>query len=136
MKQSFIFLIKFMPVIQMAGIFIANILFYFNVCKILVFILSFLLGNSLIISLILLIANRLFGFCKWHRIIIVSNCINILIDFIDKTIHIPISNLELLMLYSFTSIFFLIIALIYKFKCKKYETSIEDISQRITQCCR
>lgn len=94
-----------------------------------------MLGNSLIVTIFLILASYIFGFCKWHRIIIYANLINISIELYDKTFNIPISNLELLVIYSTISILFLFIALYYKFKCKNYETSIENISQRITQCC-
>ena len=136
MKRSFIFLIKFMPVIQMAGMLFANTLYYFNNTNLVVYSLNYLLGNSFIVSVVLFICSYLFGFCKWHRLIITANFINITITTIDGIFTIPISFLELIILYYSISILFIIIALIYKFKCKKYETSIEDISQRITQCCR
>ena len=124
-----------MPIIQLVGIFIVNIIYYFKLYKWLVFINNYLLGNSLIVIIFLLLASYIFGFCKWHRIIIYANLINISIELYDKTFNIPISNLELLVIYSTISILFLFIALYYKFKCKNYETSIENISQRITQCC-
>ena len=124
-----------MPIIQLVGIFVVNIIYYFKLYKWLVFINNYLLGNSLIVIIFLLLASYIFGFCKWHRIIIYANLINISIELYDKTFNIPISNLELLVIYSTISILFLFIALYYKFKCKNYETSIENISQRITQCC-
>lgn len=127
---------KYMPISQLMGIFVANTLFCFNICNWLAYIIRFLLGNSLIVTIFLLLASYLFGFCKWHRIIIYSNLINISIELIDKIFHIPISNLEILVLYSTISILFIFVALYYKFKCKNHETSIENISQRIERCCR
>ena len=125
-----------MPISQLMGIFIANLIYYFNISKALFHLNNYIFGNSISVSLFLLIANRLFGFCKWHRICIYGNIINITITTYDKIFHIPVSNLELLVIYSSISILFLFIALYYKFKCKNYETSIETISERIAQCCR
>ena len=136
MKRAFVFIIKFMPIIQLVGIFIVNIIYYFRLNKILVHINNYLFGNSIIVIIFLYIASKLFGFCKWHRIILLGNFINISINAYDKIFHIPISNLELLVIYSSISILFLFIALYYKFKCKNHETSIETVSERIAQCCR
>lgn len=135
MKKIFIFIVKFMPIMQMVGIFIVNILFYINNCKILVNIFRYLLGNSLLVSILLIIMSYLFGFCKWHRVIIIGNLINITIEVIDKTIGIPISNLEILVLYNIISILFLFISLYLKFNCKNEEGCYQNISERIAKCC-
>lgn len=134
MKKIFIFIVKFMPIMQMVGIFIVNILFYINNCQILVNIFRYLLGNSLLVSILLIIMSYLFGFCKWHRTIIIGNLINITIEVIDKTIGIPISNLEILVLYNIISILFLFISLYLKFNCNE-EGCYQNISERIAKCC-
>ena len=135
MKKLFIFIMKYMPIIQLVGIFVVNIAYYFNSNKSIYYICTYLLGNSLIVTLFLLIVSYIFGFCKWHRIIIYANLINMSIELIDRIFNIPISNLEILILYCTISILFLFIALYYKFKCKHDETSIKIISERIAQCC-
>ncbi len=136
MKRAFVFIIKFMPIIQLMGVFVGNIIFYFNANQNIIYIVNYLLGNSILTTIFLFIASKIFGFCKWHRICIYGNIINITISTYDKIFHIPVSNLEMLVIYSTISILFLFIALYYKFKCKSHETSIETISERIAQCCR
>lgn len=136
MKRAFVFIIKFMPIIQLVGIFILNIVYYINKCDFIYHLFNYLLGNSILTITFLFIASKIFGLCKWHRICIYGNVINITISAYDKIFHIPVSNLEMLVIYSTISILFLFIALYYKFKCKNHETSIETISERIAQCCR
>ena len=125
-----------MPIIQLVGIFIVNTIYYFNLNKMLLYCSNYLLGNSVLTTSFLYIASKIFGFCKWHRIAIIGNFINITISVIDKIFTIPISNLEILVLYSTISIVFLFIALYYKFKCNRYEESVKSISERIKSCCR
>lgn len=135
MKKLFILFVKYMPISQLMGIFVVNILYSLNILPILYHIFNYLFGNSIIIILLLFIANKLFGFCKWHRICIYGNFVNITITTYDKIFTIPISNLEILVLYSTISIVFLFIALYYKFKLKKDEITIESINKRIESCC-
>ena len=45
MHKVLILLIKFMPVIQMAGILLNNILYYFDICNKLSYISDFIIGN-------------------------------------------------------------------------------------------
>ena len=118
MKKIFIFLVKYIPVIQMAGIFINNVLYYFDICYTLSRSLDFITGNSYITTFLLLICNKLFGFCKWHKLVITANFVNLNIGLIDIIFHIPVTDLQLLMLYFIIDIIFLFIILINKFKCK------------------
>lgn len=136
MKKSFIFIIKYMPIIQLVGIFVVNIIYYFKLNNKISYINNYLFGNSIIVLVFLYIASKIFGFCEWHRIAIVGNFINITISTYDQIFTIPISNLEILVLYSTISIVFLFIALYYKFKCNRYEESVKSISERIKSCCR
>lgn len=124
-----------MPVIQLMGMFVTNIIYYFKINKCIILLNNYLLGDSLIVTIFLLLSSYIFGFCKWHRIIIYANLMNISIELYDKIFHIPISNLEILVLYSTISIVFLFIALYYKFKFKHDESSVENISKRIASCC-
>lgn len=135
MKKLFVIFIKYMPIIQMMGILFTNIIFWFKLSNRYTYILNYVLGNSLLVSILLIIMSYLFGFCKWHRVIIIGNLINITIEVIDKTIGIPISNLEILVLYNIISILFLFISLYLKFSCKNEERCYQNIGERITECC-
>lgn len=44
----------------------------------------------------LYVCSFTFGFCNWHRHIIIANLINIIIATIDKVFHIPVTDIELL----------------------------------------
>lgn len=64
MKKLFILFVKYMPISQLMGIFVVNILYSLNILPIMYHIFNYLFGNSIIILLLLFIANKLFGFCK------------------------------------------------------------------------
>lgn len=117
LKDIFVLLIKYMPIIQMVGILFNNILYYLDKYRIISYCLDFTIGNSIVTTFLLLICSNLFGFCNWHRLIIISNFIVILIANIDATIGIPITDLELLMLYVIIYLIFLFI-IVYKRFCK------------------
>ena len=109
---------------QMMGLLINNTLYYFNIVGKHIYVLDFILGNSIITTLLLYVCSITFKFCNWHRLIITANFINIVIANIDVLYRIPISNLELLVSYYLVSIVFIIIALYNKFiykneKCNK-----------------
>ena len=95
-----------------------NTFYYFDMFLEYCRILDVLLGNSFITTFVLYVCSNLFGFCKWHRLLITANFINICITGVDILFHIPISDLELLSLYMIIDIIFLFIILIHKFKCK------------------
>ena len=117
LKDVFVLLIKYIPIIQMVGMLFNNLLYYLNICRPLSYMIDFVIGNSIITTFLLFVCNYLFGFCNWHRLIITSNIINILIANIDILYRIPISNLELLVLYFIIYLIFLFI-IIYKRFCK------------------
>lgn len=50
---------------------------------------DFLLGNSIANITILYVCSYTFGFCKWHRHIIMANLVNVIIATIDKVFIIP-----------------------------------------------
>lgn len=112
MKKIFMILMKYIPVIQMAGMLINNTLYYFDICRPLCYTLDFILGNSLITTILLLAISYVFKFCEWHRIIIISNITNITIANIDAVIGINITDLELIIMYYVISCIFIIIATI------------------------
>ena len=103
----------------MVGILLNDTLCYFNKCYSICRLLDYLIGNSIILTILLYICSYLFKFCNWHRLIVTSNLIAITIVIIDNLFYIPISNLKLLLLYYIVYLIFLIIILIYKFKCNE-----------------
>lgn len=117
LKDIFVLLIKYMPIIQMVGMLFNNLIYYFQLCNELSYISDFILGNSLITTFLLFVCSYIFGFCNWHRLLITSNFINIAIASIDSVYRIPISNLELLILYFIIYLIFLFI-IVYKRFCK------------------
>ena len=117
LKDVFILLIKYMPIVQMVGMLFNNLLFYFDICNQLCYVSDFILGNSLITTFLLFVCGYMFGFCNWHRLLITSNFVNITIASIDSVYTIPINDLELIMLYVIVYLIFLFI-IIYKRFCK------------------
>ncbi len=109
LHKLLIILIKFIPVIQMAGMLFNNILYYFDIYKFSYF-LDYILGNSIINTFILIVCSYIFKFCIWHRLIIIANIINITIAYIDENYKLPINDLELLLLYHFISAIFILIS--------------------------
>ena len=111
MNKLFILLIKFIPVIQMAGMLINNIL-YFNDIYFISYILDYIIGNSIITTFLLFICSYIFKFCIWHRLIITANLINITIASIDSVYKLPISDITLLIIYHIVAAIFILIATI------------------------
>lgn len=117
LKDIFVLLIKYMPIIQMMGLLLNNVLYYFDIVRPICYIYDFTFGNSIVTTFLLLTCSYLFGFCNWHRLIIISNFINITIAFVDIIFTIPIKDFELLLLYFIIYLIFLSI-IIYKKFCK------------------
>lgn len=117
LKDIFILLIKYMPIVQMVGMLFNNLLFYFNICNEFCYIIDFIIGNSLITTFLLFVCSYMFGFCNWHRLLITSNFVNITIASVDSVYRIPINNLELIILYIIVYLIFLFI-IIYKRFCR------------------
>ena len=101
----------------MVGMLFNNLLYYFQICNQFCYIIDFVIGNSLITTFLLFVCSYIFGFCNWHRLLITSNFVNIAIASIDSVYRIPISNLELLILYFIIYLIFLFI-IVYKRFCK------------------
>lgn len=70
-------MVKFIPVIQMAGMLVNNTMYHFNINVDYDYIIDFLFGNSFANTIVLYVISITFGFCKWHRVIILANFINI-----------------------------------------------------------
>lgn len=109
LKKLFILSVKYIPVIEMAGIFINNTCYYFNFYTI-SNLLDLFLGDALIHNAFLIICSILFCFCLWHRLIIISNIINIILIYIDKEYKINITDTDLLLLYYTITVIFILIA--------------------------
>ena len=71
-RKLTLLLIKYIPVIQMTGIFINRLLDYFTSLKI-VDILDFIFGSTILATILLISCSRTFKFCVYHRVIIVCN---------------------------------------------------------------
>lgn len=90
LRKLLILLIKFIPVIQMAGMLINNLL-YFNDIYCLSYILDYLIGNSIITIFLVIVRSYIFNFCTWHRLII-ANFINITIASVDVIPYSPVGE--------------------------------------------
>lgn len=83
MKKLFVLLIKYMPTIQLVGMLVNNTLYKYDVNLEFDYIGDFLLGNSIANITILYVCSYTFGFCKWHRYIIMANLVNVIIATIE-----------------------------------------------------
>ena len=118
LKKLFIFLIKYIPVMQMAGILVNNILYCCSLFDNYTIIFDFILGNSVLCSILFYICSYIFRFCAWHRLIITANLINTFIVLLDYIFVFDISNLSSILIYFTIDLLFLLLILIYKFKCQ------------------
>lgn len=117
LKKLFIFLIKYIPVMQMAGILVNNIIYSLYASKLSLFV-DFIFGNSVTTSLLFYICSYIFRFCAWHKLIITCNLINTLIVVLDNIIHFQTTNEQQLLIFLTIDIIFILIIVIHKFKCK------------------
>ena len=118
-KKLFILIVKYMPIIQMIGILLCNILSIINHNGNISRIIDFFIGNNIITIFLLYICSYLFGFCKWHRLVILANFINLMLILFDVIFKFDITNIQRILSYFTIDIIFLIIIIIIKFKCKK-----------------
>lgn len=117
LKKLFIFLIKYIPVIQMAGIIINNVMYLLENRPINLLI-DFIFGNSITTTLLFYICSYIFKFCYWHKLVITCNLINISLVTLDSIISFKTTNEQQILLYFTIDIIFIILILINKFKCK------------------
>ena len=129
MKRLFIVLIKYIPIIQMVGMLFNNILYCFSDIYIISYILDFIIGNSITTTFLLYVCSYVFGFCKWHRFIITANIINLLIANLDAYYRIPISDIQLLIVYHFIAAIFICISTYIHIKNNRNERKIKDIKK-------
>lgn len=67
----------------MIGLLLNNLLAYFDIQTQILFTIDFFTGNSLLITLLLYLISYRFNYCKWHRILITTNFINLIIAYLD-----------------------------------------------------
>lgn len=126
MKRLFIVLIKYIPIIQMVGMLFNNILYCFSDIYIISYILDFIIGNSITTTFLLYVCSYVFGFCKWHRFIITANIINLLIANLDAYYRIPISDIQLLIVYHFVAAIFICISTYIHIKNNRDERKVKS----------
>lgn len=126
MKRLFIVLIKYIPIIQMVGMLFNNILYCFSDIYIISYILDFIIGNSITTTFLLYVCSYVFGFCKWHRFIITANIINLLIANLDAYYRIPISDIQLLIVYHFIAAIFICISTYIHIKNNRKEANVSS----------
>lgn len=103
----------------MAGMLFNNILYYNGICDKLSYTLDFIIGNSIVATILLYICSYVFNFCIWHRLIITANIINITIASLDAIYKLPISDIKLLIIYHVVAAIFIIISTVIHIKKKK-----------------
>lgn len=132
----------------MVGMLFNNILYCFSDIYIISYILNFIIGNSITTTFLLYVCSYVFGFCKWHRFIITANIINLLIANLDAYYRIPISDIQLLIVYHFVAALFICISTyihtadngkvckgeIYNYDCAKnvFDKYVRNINSSIT----
>lgn len=117
MKKLFILLLKYIPVIQMAGILVSNTLCYFDIGLKTNYFIDFVCGNSVTTTFLMIVCSYVFKFCNWHRFIIYSNLIAICITEYDILFTIPITDKQLLLSYYIVATIFSLLAIYSKFHC-------------------
>lgn len=112
MKKLFLLFVKYVPVIQMAGILVNNTLCMFDINHVINYILDFTIGNSILTTIFMFICSYMFGFCLWYRLILSANLINIIIAMTDSIYRLPLSDIQLLLSYYIVYSVFIIVATI------------------------
>lgn len=122
-NKIFILTLKYIPIIQMVGMFINN----FNYLIIGLFdsyILDYIIGNSIITTFLLFVCSYVFKFCNWYRYIIISNFTNITITYVDSICYLNINNKLLFVIMNIVNAIGISFALYTKFH-KGYEKCIK-----------
>lgn len=109
MKKIFLLLTKYLPVIQMAGFLFNNTMYYYYDTYELSYILDFIIGNTIINTILLYTISFVFKFCNWYRLIITANFINLLVAFYDANWRLPVEDIILLCIYYIVAAIFILI---------------------------
>lgn len=99
MRKLLIIIIKFIPVVQLLSALLNNTLFYFELNNQFSYTLDFLTGNSFITIILVYLCSCVFNFCIWHRLVIITNFVNLCIANVDAVVTIRITDLQLLLTY-------------------------------------
>jgi hypothetical protein len=110
----------------MIGMLFNNILYCFSDIYIISYLLDFIIGNSITTTFLLYVCSYVFGFCKWHRFIITANIINLLIANLDAYYRIPISDIQLLIVYHFVAALFICISTYIHIKNNRDERKVKS----------
>lgn len=108
LHKILILLIKYIPIIQLIGMFINDIMYFTDNYE-LAYITDYMFGNSIIFVALILLCSYVFHFCTCYRMIILCNFINSTIGFIDRLIGVPIDNLNLFVLHCIIIFIFILI---------------------------
>ena len=106
-----------------------NTLYYFDIVKVMSYVTDFIIGNSVITTFLLFVCSYLFNFCKWHRLIIMANFINIMIANYDALFGIPVTDAQLLCIYYIIASIFIIISTYHHIKYNKNEYKVKNIER-------
>lgn len=131
LRKTLLILIKYIPIVQMMGMFINNTMYYFEINNSFSYCLDFALGNSIVCTFLILVCSYVFNFCKWHRFIILGNFINLVVANLDAIIKINIEDIYLLLLCYFISGIFIIFSTITHLSDKTYGKSSITNNKRI-----
>lgn len=115
----------------MVGMLFNNILYCFSDIYIISYLLDFIIGNSITTTFLLYVCSYVFGFCKWHRFIITANIINLLIANLDAYYRIPISDIQLLIVYHFIAALFICISTYIHIKNNRDERKVKSTNKNI-----
>lgn len=116
-----LYLLKIIPMLLALCSFLNTILFYFGIN---LTILTYLGGVSFLTLGFLYISSYAFQFCSYHRMFLHYILIVNIISYIDMEFNIPISDFNLLILYSAIAFISMVIILI-KFKNEKHNIKMD-----------
>lgn len=121
LNKALILIIKYIPIIQMIGILANNILYSFGIQNNVSYhIFDFLVGNSVVTAILLWVCSNVFKFCSWHRLLIISNFIVVIMIAISILFpKIYFSEVHLINLCYVIYLTTILIILVLKFKSKK-----------------
>lgn len=117
-KKIFLISIKYLPLLQMFSMILNNTLYLLSDNFKYIKLLDFVIGNSLVSTILLYVCSIIFNYCSWHRLLITANFINLVIAALDYIINFNVTNLSLILIYITIDFIFIMLCIIYKFKCK------------------
>lgn len=125
-----LYVLKIIPMLLAVCSFLNTTLFYFGIN---LPILTYIGGVSFLTLGFLYLSSYVFKFCGYHRMFLHYILVVNIISYIDIEFNIPISNFNLLILYSTIAFIFMVIILI-KFKNEKHNSKVGQ--QNIERNCR